>query len=556
MNAVAKMLSINYFWSLIGVVTLVTVGNSLAYTEDENWAFIDKILTLLNNDVKCEIPTIEEVDELQKSFNELEQLYGESLEQKLSEDQKLVRKTLLSQWSSFRERISSAVVIRSAKKRIFLCKIEGYQIGKFGASICTQIKNTSGPISDGIFEKNPLVRYIKHLQTHDVPEPGDEMSISSPVKTKSPTTEILVAEEPTSRRQIEPTDITGPDSAKIGSETELISDVPIADEPIDKFDINLPPLKDDGYQNSSGVVHRIIGKFTIDYPDGQKKITIHIGPKTDDDDERDPLADIPVPTSDDKDASDEYKSEAAPEPGMRDVTEPTKASNETPTIEPEVKQVISEPTIVSNEASSVEPETKEVANESTTTEPAVQFDEFGAELIDDAINDAYLERLVKVSPKDWEFDPIYDNFKWPDENPNACLNETDHQLIWAEWVNFTTDPYAYGDYLDSIAPPVVKQTTSSAQLKRNKKEFMNSLVKDIQHNQRKVQLGWASASKPPKIMPEINRNRWISVADNNFCTIDCNRDYFKETSKRGAEAVKSLFAPKREGISRKRRMLS
>lgn len=141
-----------------------------AYTEEENFVFIDKILDLLNNNNECTIPTYEEVDELQASFDELEALYGDSLGSKLNNNQKLVRETLLDQWESFQKRMAAGVVIRTAKRRAFLCKIEQYQEAKYGSSICTSIKDNPGPISDHIFERNPIVRYLKHLETNDVPE--------------------------------------------------------------------------------------------------------------------------------------------------------------------------------------------------------------------------------------------------------------------------------------------------------------------------------------------------------------------------------------------------
>lgn len=144
-----------------------------AYSEAENFAYIRKILTKLNNNRECDLPTYEEVDELQKSFSELERTEGEHLTDKLSADEKLVRQTLLDQWESFQKRMTSAVVIRSAKRRAFLCKVEEYQKAKFGSSICTQIADRDARIIDRIFERNPLVRYIKHLETHEVPERPD-----------------------------------------------------------------------------------------------------------------------------------------------------------------------------------------------------------------------------------------------------------------------------------------------------------------------------------------------------------------------------------------------
>lgn len=127
----------------------------------------------MNNKNECQLPTYQEVDELQNAFKELQKLYGPSFDSKLNKDQSLLHRTLLDQWDSFQKRMTSAVVIRSAKKRSFLCRVEEYQVGKYGISICTKTKETLSPETEKIFEKKPIVRYIKHIQTMQVVDEDD-----------------------------------------------------------------------------------------------------------------------------------------------------------------------------------------------------------------------------------------------------------------------------------------------------------------------------------------------------------------------------------------------
>ena len=154
---------------LLALVLLASLSPSWALNEEENLEYIGRIMGYLNNNYECTLPTFQEVDQLQVSFTELKSAWGAEFESRLSEDQQLAQRTLLQYWDEFQRHMNSAVIVRSAKKRFFLCKIEDYQEAKFGESVCTRIKNVRGPVTNRIFEKNPTVRYLKHLEDGEVP---------------------------------------------------------------------------------------------------------------------------------------------------------------------------------------------------------------------------------------------------------------------------------------------------------------------------------------------------------------------------------------------------
>lgn len=538
--------------STIVCLLLLTVGTlgSLAYTEQENLAFIDSVLKLLNNNIECQLPTYDEVDEMQKCFVELEQVYGSELEWRLSDDQKLARKTILDQWSSFQQRMTNAVVIKSAKKRSFICKVEEYQKAKSGESVCARIKDVKGPITDRIFEKNPIVRYIKHIETGDVPErpveeptttttttttakPEEVTTTGAPVPEPEPETEASqVAVEVTT----EPVEVT---EAPVEVTTEAVAPsnpIRIDDPEINSVEINLPVPEEQ--PDSNGVIHRVIGHFTIDMHRGPKQIVFRLDPGED----HDPLDDIPVPSSDDNE--DDL--------AKNDDFEQTTTTEATPTEE------ATEPTTT------------------TTTELPVQFDEFGAELIDEAYDDADLERLVRAPPKEWAFDPIFGYFKWPDEPqqlsflkkhrqpqqqqpPSDPNDPNSSEFIRGQWERFTTDPNGFEAYLESLKPKF-----NQAALRLKKKQFMKSLHGEHRFHKQEQTFGWAGEKVAPErdpLVPEpLKSDRWTKLADNNFCKIDYNRDYIPNASKRGLRAVKSLFSSssskdKDDGITRKRRLI-
>lgn len=494
------------FASILLLSLLVNATSGQAYSVEENLAYIDKILGYLNNNYQCTLPTYNEVDEMQKCFQELEQAWGSEFESRLNDDHKLVRKTILLYWDSFQKHMTSPVIIRSAKKRTFLCKIEDYQEAKFGDSVCTRIKDIKGPITNHIFEKNPVVRYIKHIQTGEVIErPVEPEIVIEPTTTTTTTT---TTPTPTTTITTFTTTTTTTEAP-----TSVMPETPIpSKEDISEFEVATTPLPEEAPQSAGeiglprddkepeGVQHTYIGKFTIDYSKLPDKVVVEFERQKNNDNERDPLDDIPVPSSDDKSQRTDINSEISDE-------------------------------------------------DITTTTMLPMFDEFGAEYIEEEYDNSDLERLVRVPKRDWQFDPIYGYFKWPDEcDPQMCSinQQPDDSMLTLDgvWYQFLADPYAYDAYLESIKP--ISTTTprpkiNAALLRQRKNLFDQSVVDDSRRGQI---FGWNDERTPKKIelfMPEIKRDRWRNLADNTFCKISYNRDYLKNKGKKSYKAVKNLF---------------
>lgn len=124
--------------------------------DDENVRFVEMILSFLNNQLECQLPTYAEVDLVQSRLAALEKQTGSML----TDDQKLLRETVLDQWDSFQQYLNSQNVLKAAKKRAFLGKVERYQEAKFGESICIKQPDTK-VLDNEEYQKNPLVRYVK-----------------------------------------------------------------------------------------------------------------------------------------------------------------------------------------------------------------------------------------------------------------------------------------------------------------------------------------------------------------------------------------------------------
>ena len=583
----------------IGLLLVLLVGSSAsAYSEEKNLAYIGRILDLLNNNLECQLPTYAEVDELERSFAELEASYGPQFESRLSNDHNLLRRTLLKHWSSFQKRMTSAVVIRSAKKRAFLGKVEDYQRAKFGDSVCSRFKDSRGPITDKIFETNPIVRYIKHLETKEVIEwpegeeqvggveqqpvvdvPSEPPAAASETEVATEPSTIVHVSEPSTIEPIEPdfyvepptealaefepgppTEFPAEPEPEIPAEPKIERPVarvvgPTTERPSELIVVELEPevateaplgasrrpagpldvyghkrmasIIEEDQDPEPGVTHRLVGKFTVDLRDKPQNLMLRFDSEHHDDNDRDPLADIPVPPSDNQQLeNDRREDEAEQEDGV--------------TVEPEV-------------ATQPEPEPETITTPeptTTTSEPKVKFDPSGAQLIEVSKDDANLDKLAHLPPTDWEFDPIYGYFKWPDEGHVPTNDELDDR-VQEEWDQFTADPVAYDHFVESSTePPIIRPKLNPAAMRRRKKELLRSLVEESEHQIRQTKLHWINHDRPdtiperggPIIMPEIKRDRWINVADNNMCKVDYNKDYIKNTSKRGFKAVRSLFS--------------
>lgn len=140
---------------------------AMAFSEHENLNYVEKILSLLNDEKMCLLPTYEEVNNLQRSLSELEAAWGSEADAKLSNDQKLVKRTLLDQWTSFQRYLNAETVTKPAKKRAFLGKVDSYQKQKRGFSICRENSNERNQEEHEDIEKSPLVRYGKKLKFNE-----------------------------------------------------------------------------------------------------------------------------------------------------------------------------------------------------------------------------------------------------------------------------------------------------------------------------------------------------------------------------------------------------
>lgn len=149
---------------LSSVLLFAFVGQTLAYTTEESLQYISRILKRLNNDHKCQLPTYEEIDALQKSFEQLDEI-----EFVYSFDQELVRETILHQWTSFQKYLVEKYVTPGAKRRSFVGRVIRYQLRKYGSSVCENERDGRNPQAeeeddDEEFIDNPLVRYAKELK--------------------------------------------------------------------------------------------------------------------------------------------------------------------------------------------------------------------------------------------------------------------------------------------------------------------------------------------------------------------------------------------------------
>lgn len=572
---------------LLFIALMLMIENDrqvIAYTEIENLVFINKILELLNNNKECKMPTYEEVDELQASFNELDALYGESLTSKLTDDQKLVKETLLDQWESFQRRMAAGVVIRTAKKRAFLGKIERYQQAKYGFSICTSTVENTGPISDHIFERNPIVRYIKHLETKDVPEynpDDDEGAIGNKAEAiRTPisgvTSRELTPEFGDVRDEV---DNLKQDSDELDGSYDPLADIPV------------PPVVTPPETIIETVADNIKSELEIeDKPETGPQIGI------------DTQVDSQTGTGIDQikrenEFEQQHKSEAdanvengtESEPGFGSLSEPIFKDEVEETsnadsdlgnksilnVQPAVKKIESDSEneheseigVLRNESkgapetfNSKSDEVESGSESEVQLDPKLVSDETGAAtenvvqpnqdqqesvMVDDETDLAELIRLTHVDGpvKWWEYDLRLGNLNWPDEKQTSTEYIFDDS-IKNEWQKFLSEhEFQEQEEKNNLNAPVeikrapfVTYEKKPGKLRNRKKEFMQSVFRDVELRNAEVEFGWAEYPQ----QGEENRlnQHWITMADNNFCKLNVNRNYL--TNSRGVKALKSL----------------
>lgn len=478
-----KMIGHTIQVGLLLLLAALVAGHVDALSQEQNLAYIEKVLDYLNNNRRCTLPTFFEADRLQSCFQELELEWGPAFESRLTEDQRLVRETLLLKWDLFQRLMSSAVVIRSAKKRSFLCRVEDYQVSKFGYSVCTRYKDIRGPITDHIFEKDPVVRYIKHLETGEL--------IEFPAGTGKNLTSFLA-----SGALPRPDEVTGVGGGEPG---QLASPEPNGRNTNEPGSGMMEPAKES--REEEEIRHTYIGNFTNDplgMSDGNLTIDFKRLDNDDDDNDRDPLEDITVPSSDDR------------------TTYETSDGHQ-------IRQ-------------------EQTDEELLPAFPA--FDQFGADHIDEELDDTDLDRLVRVPKRDWQFDPVYGYFKWPDEcNSQLCpANQPlDDSMLLSDgaWFRFLRDPNAYEASIQPTTTP--RPLINAARLRKEQSLFEQSALDESRQGQ---VFGWNNERTPKKIeqyMGEIKRDRWKNLTDNNFIKVSYNKDYLKNKSKSGYKAVKKFF---------------
>lgn len=127
---------------LLKCVALIMLGLAMAAAKAINGAhqagqtdgnMVDLVVSLLDNREKCTLPTYEEIDVAAK---QLEQ--DPEAARHLAKGGQLLRETVLDQWHSFQKHLRNDNVLKSAKKRAFLSRVEQYQERKFSHSICAQ----------------------------------------------------------------------------------------------------------------------------------------------------------------------------------------------------------------------------------------------------------------------------------------------------------------------------------------------------------------------------------------------------------------------------------
>lgn len=511
-----------------------------AYTEKENLDYIERIIKLLNNRDECELPAYSEVDEMQSAFAELEQQYGSSkFESMLSDDMRLVRNTVLDQWASFQQRMSSDVVIRAAKKRSFICKIEEYQLAKYRESVCTRFKNANNKITDRVFEKNPIVRYIKHLETNEVveqPEKGEEQRIAAPSTEETPLKTVGEA--------------AGEDQSGLGRAPEQSSG---ASKPTQEGQTptetsegaTMAPVERESLADGSEADDRRLGGdgspevFSASTGEEEREGGAKLGSESDQYLDYDPLEDIPVPKSTDS-GDEELKDDAELE---------AVAVSSTTTAAPSPK---SASTTASPEETSTSAHVQTAPETTTTVTPATSiteeplFDEFGAAFVDIEDDDYDLARVVRLPEKDWEFDQVFGYFKWPDEGEEEPELMHLDRTIGHAWADFLLDPIAFDQYMDSLTTTTPRPKLNGAVARRRKQEFFDSLEAEERRGQT---FGWAFEStsqvrekmQPPESlrMPPVPKDRWVKMLNNNVCKLGYNKDAIKRTAKGGYRTMKS-----------------
>lgn len=502
-----------------------------AYTEDGNFDYINQILAKLNSKNECQLPTYEEIDELNVSFRELEKHYRspERLSSILSDDQKLVRATVLDQWDSFQKRMTSDIVIRTAKKRSFLCKIEAYQTTKFGFSICINTFDATKKSSDRIFEKNSIVRYVKHTETNEVVnfDDVDEIDQTSTVDDDS------LAEKPSN-----------------GGLSDEENYDPLADIPT-------PPAAD----------QEIVEPSIESNLDG----TPHVAEPT-------TTTTTPLPTLE-----------------RPDLPETTPASKNDDDIESQLVEGEDIPLTESLNKAGIdalfEDQNSSPPSRSDNDRPnslGEHYTEDGAELVDEFEDERDLARLDRVEPNDWDYDHVYGEFKWPDEHPfdNVCNFDRSIEIRWAK---FMKNPFEYKDDFDYQVqqplqpqpqlqptprlqsqfkqlpqqeqkqpippppnPPEQRRSRQKPQvtgnLRMRKKEFLKSMQFSKRMYESDANLGFIDEPNAD-IMPSRSREHldmiqnesdpWKTLVDNNFCKFSYNRDYIGNT--RPLKAMKGLL---------------
>lgn len=540
---------------LVVGVALLSYHHAKAYTDEDNFAFINKIISFLNNEKECQIPTYQEVDELQTVFTELEATHGpDKLMGMLSEDQKLIKDTLLDQWPSFQKRMTSAVVIRSAKLRSFLCKVEYYQRTKTGHSICTDVKAPKN-LSDRVFEKNPIVRYVKHLETHDVPEP-EPVTTPAPVTDfiiRTPVVVVRVIHDDTNGARYNPTTSTpapnylndasddrttensvndssqqDASSKKEDSDSSLDEDTTEGDKTIDD-QLAEDPLVDIHYPLTPQVPDEdMIEATTTTTPpsttpesDYEKNPIVRYVKHLESNDVQDPEMEAPSTTTT---PATTTTTEAEPDTttvlATTTTEEPTTTTAATTTTE--TPTTTEAPTTTTEE----EPTTRGTEEEETSTvvlKPEPIFDENGAEYVDDYIDHAKLARLVVVSK--FDADNVIDSSEltWPDESkqkkkptikkPFSNDDDEDTELLDESKLRPDFDRINR-DWLEFLKNPefVASQMPKSGYRKR-RKEFFENWAKERQMDAAENAFGWNWLEKPASFPKS---NQWVNLLDGKF----------------------------------------
>lgn len=456
------------------------------YSEEENFRYINEVLAKLNNNEQCTLPSWDEVDELQRSYVQLEEALGgqEQLLAKLNKDQKLVQDTLLDQWTLFQQRMTAGVVIKSSKKRAFLGKVEKYQEAKFGSSVCTRHVDNN-EVTNQIFVKNPIVRYVHHIQSgrpKDVPDFPAAEDVEPQVANDEP-------EKPQEQPQEEQQ-----------QPQRKIVEIPITDGPV---------------------------SLTIEYTPINNN-------------QEDPLTDIPVPSVDDKAPEPEPEPEPKAEPQPEPEPEPEPQPEPEPEPEPQPEP---------------EPEPK-----------VVEYDPNAPEMVEPEVDEADLAKLDKPEPKEWDFDYENGELKWPDEVPPSKFDESD-DLVLKDWAKFLENPQlcvrADGTLYDCTkgrhnlaAKPGVEQ---------RRRDFVHSVKVHMDQKQLEDIIGWhpdrwspeaerrvrvpPGQREPPKVRAD---DEWSYLYSGRFCRISYNKKNILDS--RGSRAIKTLFG--KDEYSKKKKMLA